>query len=237
MTPTGWRRLRRTSLAWRHPILFVCGLLVAFNIFFYANPPLETYVQRATADGVVTALDGQVLLPSGLHVLSDQGGSLLRRVAHVTLLRDRNIPVHVEGFCISACVLLLALPNTCTEPDAFWMIHRGSIEPSSVLGRLDTAVFDSSMHDWAPFRKTRDFAYALFPSTQRTWLTTTLDAMQPTQAYWLTGQDFIDAGWTSACTRDPGAPALDIHAARAGAAKLTNGFVPPSPLPSLSLVP
>lgn len=73
-------------------------------------------------------------------IRNDDGGNVTGYVARRNQLAASGRPVRFEGYCASACTLLITLPNACLAPDAtvgFHMPHFiGSGEPAPILNPL-----------------------------------------------------------------------------------------------------
>jgi len=59
--------------------------------------------------------------PLTIHL--DAGGTLKGRLHQLDLLRASRRPVVIAGLCMSACTMLLALPQTCVDPEARLTFH------------------------------------------------------------------------------------------------------------------
>lgn len=58
-----------------------------------------------------------------MQVHDNTGGFIAHYESQIERIRAERIPVRVSGKCMSACVMFIALPTACVEPDAELAFH------------------------------------------------------------------------------------------------------------------
>lgn len=91
--------------------------------------------------------------PTSLTV--DPGGSITERMRTIELLRENNAKVVIEGLCISACTMLLSLPNACMKPYTIFGFHSASqgFEMSSFGNAILKRFYPPKILDWVMEKK------------------------------------------------------------------------------------
>lgn len=184
---------------------------------FYAGPHL--YVRNLLKQGFSEiSFPGQVWAnDSDLLIMNDMGGKLMQRVAHAQWLSDHKKSVHVLGICASACTTYLSVPNVCAAPASLWMFHKGFLV-SAKTGERKPGNMVTEHLSW--------FSTRNLDAPLRRWVRDLDASLTGEQELWVTGQDFIEAGWLRACDAD-----MDERSNSEAALGLSQGVSAPYPLP------
>lgn len=138
---------------------------------------------RVSLAGLLLAL-APILAPMpamALVVTHDLGGSVRDRIAQVDMLTARKAEVRILGTCLSACTLLLGVPDACVSPSARLGFHGPSTRTAGLP--LPRADYDRISMQMA----------ALYPQPLRGWFLT--EARYITGTYVeITGRDAIAMG-------------------------------------------
>ncbi len=85
---------------------------------------LRRLVQQAGGAVILVSLLSSLPMQShAMTVTRDMGGSVRDRIVQVKSLSQSGAQVRILGTCISACTLLLGVPNACVSPSARLGFH------------------------------------------------------------------------------------------------------------------
>lgn len=93
----------------------------------------------------------------GITITRDMGGSVRERIMQVSDLSAKGTEVRIVGTCISACTLLLGVPNACVTPTARLGFHgpstrkRGLPLPRAEYERVSAqmaSLYPPQIGDW-----------------------------------------------------------------------------------------
>ncbi len=118
---------------------------------------------------------------TAMTITRDLGGSVQERIIQVSALSRNGTEVRIIGTCISACTLLLGVPNTCVSPSARLGFHG----PATRLRGLPLPR--------AEYERVSSKMASMYPPRLRKWFMTT--ARKMTGDYLLiSGRDAIAMG-------------------------------------------
>lgn len=80
-------------------------------------------LQASRAIVLVLLLASLPVQADAMTVTRDMGGSVRERIVQVKSLSQSGAQVRILGTCISACTLLLGVPNACVSPNARLGFH------------------------------------------------------------------------------------------------------------------
>ena len=118
-----------------------------------------------------------------LLITSDLGGDIVQRIDEILQLERANRAVMIEGACMSACTMYLALEDVCLMPSAVLGFH--------VPYYSDAPMTNAQQARWV------SIIAAHYPATVEAWFRAT--AGPDGKVHLLGGSELIAAGVAPAC--------------------------------------
>ena len=132
--------------------------------------------------GVFSASASLAIARNTIVISNDRGGAIAERVALIREYQDTGTRVEIRGdYCLSACTMFLALPETCVAPRTVFGFHG----PSSRLYGI--ALTQTGFDRWS-----RAMA-GYYPEPLRSWFMATA-RHRIVGFYKLSGQELIKMG-------------------------------------------
>ena len=138
---------------------------------------------QAALIGYFTTFSSLAIARNIIVISNDRGGAVTERIALIRQYRNTGTRVELRGdYCLSACTLYLALPETCVAPRTVFGFHG----PSSRL--YGVALTQTGFDRWS--RAMADY----YPEPLRSWFMATA-RYRVVGFYELSGEELIDMGF------------------------------------------